>query len=451
MTWKKHLRNAVLIVIVLIAALIWYMLTPAKSRVPLASLQGPTPELPVERREALPSINFLDVAGWQGSAAPRPAPGLAVKAFATGLNHPRWLHVLPNGDVLVAESTQPYRKPSGLMDRITKYLIKKANNSDKSANRITLLRDGDGDGVAEQRSVLLTGLNSPYGMQYLDGTLYVANTDALMAFPFQPGQTKITDKGRKLLALAANAPNNHWARNVVATPDGKTLLVTIGSNSNIAEGGMAREKDRAMIKQYDIASGRTVTYAYGLRNPNGVDFAPGSNEPWTVVNERDALGPDTPPDYLTSVDYGTFYGWPYTYWGQNKDERVKQERPDLLQYTKRPNYALGPHVAALGLAFNRGDGLGPQWKGGAFIAFHGSWNRSPPSGYEVVYIPFNGRGFPTGRKPIQVLGGFLNADGDAQGRPAGLAFDRSGALLVADDASNRIWRVTRGQPSTSSP
>ncbi len=444
MTWKKHLRNVILIAIAALIGFAWYLTTPAKSRVALSDLQGPVPKLPVERVESFPSVKIASIVGWQGAAAPVPARGLAVKAFAAGLDHPRWLHVLPNGDVLVAESTQPAREATGLMDRLARSMMKRANGSDTSANRITLLRDADGDGVAEQRSVLLTGLNSPYGMQYLDDTLYVANTDSLMAFPFTPGQTKIDAPGKKLLALPAGPPNNHWARNVVATPDGKRLLITIGSNSNIAEGGMDKERDRAEIKEYTIATGQAITYAYGLRNPNGVDFNPVTGTPWTVVNERDQLGPDTPPDYFTTVDYGTFYGWPFTYWGGYEDGRVPQIRPDLKQYTKRPDYALGPHVAALGLAFNRGDALGPQYRNGAFIALHGSWNRAPPAGYEVIFIPFNARGFPTGAKPVQVLGSFLNKDGDAQGRPAGVAFDKTGVLLIADDSGNRIWRVTRG-------
>lgn len=444
MTWKTHLRNVILIAIAALIGFTWYLLTPAVSKVPFRDLQGPLPKLPDERREGFPSINFREVVRWQGSAAPRPAPGLAVKLFADGLDHPRWLHLLPNGDVLVAESTQPSRPPAGMMDRVARNLMKRANGSDVSANRITLLRDADGDGVPEQRSVLLAGLNSPYGMQYLNGTLYVANTDSLMAFPFKPGETKIDAPGKKLLDLPATPPNNHWARNVIATPDGKRLLITIGSNSNIAEGGMDKEKDRAEIKEYTIATGKSLTYAYGLRNPNGINFNPVSGTPWAVVNERDQLGPDTPPDYLTTVDYGTFYGWPFTYWGKYKDERVPQVRPDLLQYTKRPDYALGPHVAALGVVFNRSDALGARWRDGAFVSLHGSWNRSPPAGYEVVFIAFNERGFPVNAKPVQILGGFLNKDNDAQGRPAGLAFDKTGALLVADDAGNRIWRVTRG-------
>lgn len=444
MTWKTHLRNGIVIAIAVIAGLVWYLFTPDKARAPLSDLQGPQPKLQAERPESFPTIKIAKIVGWQGNAMPVPAPGLAVKPFADGLDHPRWLHVLPNGDVLVAESTQPARETKGLTDWIARKLITESNGAKVSANRITLLRDTNGDGIADQRSVLLSGLNSPFGMQYLNGTLYVANTDALMAFPFSVGQTVITAKGEKLLDLPANLPNNHWARNVVAAPDGKRLMITIGSNSNIGENGMEGEEGRAEIREYTIETRKSVTYAYGLRNPNGVDFHPASGTPWTVVNERDMLGSDGPPDYLTSVDFGTFYGWPYTYWGRYKDERVKQDRPDLLQYTKIPNYALGGHVAPIGLAFNRGTALGPQFANGAFIGLHGSWNRSPPSGYEVVFVPFNDRGFPTGAKPITVLGGFLNKDKDAQGRPAGVAFDRSGALLVADDSGNRIWRVTKG-------
>jgi glucose/arabinose dehydrogenase len=442
-TWKTHLRNGILIAIAVIIGLAWYLFTPDKARVPLADLQGPKPALQVERPEVFPSIKIADIVGWQGDAKPVAATGLAVKAFADGLDHPRWLHVLPNGDVLVAESTQPARETHGFMDWFARKLITKSNGATVSANRISLLRDTNGDGVADQRSALLSGLNSPYGIQYLNGVLYVANTDSLMAWPFSVGQTKITAKGEKLLDLPANLPNNHWARNVVATPDGERLLVTIGSNSNIGENGMKGEEGRAEIREYTIKTRKSLTYAYGLRNPNGIDFNPVSGTPWTVVNERDMLGSDGPPDYLTTVDFGTFYGWPYSYWGRYVDDRVKQERPDLRQYTKIPDYALGSHVAALGLVFNRGEALGAPFANGAFIGMHGSWNRSPASGYMVAFVPFNERGFPTGAKPRPVLTGFLNAKGDAQGRPAGVAFDKSGALLVADDSGNRIWRVTQ--------
>lgn len=443
MTWKTHLRNGILIAIAAIIGIVWYLFSPDKSRVPLSDLQGPAPKLQAERPEAFPTIRIAEIVGWKGDARPVPAAGLAVQLFAEGLDHPRSMHVLPNGDVLVAESTQPARKILGLTDWIARRLITEANGAPVSANRITLLRDTNADGVADQRSVLLSGLNSPFGIQYLNGTLYVANTDALLAFPYSVGQTSIKAKGEKLLDLPANLPNNHWTRNLLASPDGKRLLIAIGSNSNIGENGMEGEEGRAEIREYTIETRRAITYAYGLRNPIGMDIHPVTGTPWTVVNERDMLGSDGPPDYLTSVDFGTFYGWPYTYWGRYKDERVKQDRPDLLQYTKIPNYALGSHVAPIGLAFSRGVALGPQFANGAFIALHGSWNRYPPSGYEVVFVPFNERGFPTGAKPVTVLGGFLNESRDAQGRPAGVAFDKTGALLVADDSGNRIWRVAK--------
>ena len=443
MTWKTHLRNGVLIAIVAVIGIVWYLFTPDKARVPLSDLQGLQPSLQKERPEAFPTIKIAEIVGWKGDARPAAAQGLKVELFADRLDHPRNIHVLPNGDVLVAESTQPARETKGLTDWIARKLILEANGSRLSANRITLLRDADRNGVPEERHVLLTGLNSPFGMQYLDGKLYVANTDALMGFPYSLGQTRIDAKGEKLLALPASLPNNHWTRNIAATPDGKRLLIAIGSNSNIGENGMKSEEGRAEIREYTIETRRSLTYAYGLRNPVGLDFHPANGLPWTVVNERDMLGSDGPPDYLTSVDFGTFYGWPYTYWGRYRDDRVKQDRPDLLQYTKIPNYALGGHVAPIGLVFSRGETLGAQFANGAFIALHGSWNRYPASGYEVVFVPFNERGFPTGAKPVQVVGGFLNAAGDAQGRPAGLAFDGTGALLVADDSGNRVWRVSR--------
>ncbi len=447
MTRRQHIRNIALITIAAAIGGSWYLLTPDEARVPLADLQGVNPKLVDPRQEAFPTVNISKIVRWQGDAAPVPAKGLAVVAFAKGLDHPRWLHQLPNGDVIVAESTQPSREASGVGDKIAKTIIKRANGTSVSANRVTLLRDADGDGVAEFRSVLLQGLNSPFGMQLVGETLYVANTDALMAFPYKAGDTKITAPGKKIVALPAGAPNNHWARNVVADPKREKLYITIGSNSNIAEGGMDREKDRAMIKEYDLKTGEMITYAYGLRNPNGLDFNPVSGTLWTTVNERDMLGSDGPPDYMATADFGTFYGWPFTYWGGNEDRRVPQVRPELKQYTKRPDYALGPHVAALGLAFNRTDALGPQWRNGAFIGLHGSWNRSPASGYQVVFVPFDARGYPVkDAKPVEVLGGFLTKDGDAQGRPAGVLLDSKGALLVADDSGNTIWRVTSATP-----
>jgi glucose/arabinose dehydrogenase len=408
----------------------------------MEDMQGPAPKLTQVRPEKFPSIKIAKIIGWQGDAKPVPASGLKVAAFADKLDHPRWLLELPNGDVLVAESSAPDRPVKGVEDWIGRKLIDEAGGGGQSPDRITLLRDADGDGVAEFRSQLLSGLHSPFGMALVGTTLYVANTDALMAFPYTVGETKITAKGTKVIDLPANLPNNHWARNVIASRDGQSLYITIGSDSNIAEYGMEKEKDRAQIKEYNLKTKETLVYAYGLRNPNGLAFNPISGTLWTVVNERDMLGSDGPPDYLSTVDFGTFYGWPFFYWGGYEDQRVPQARPDLKQYTKRPDYALGPHVAALGLAFNTGPTLGTSFANGAFIGMHGSWNRSPPSGYKVVFIPFNERGFPTGAKPVDVLTGFLDAKGQAQGRPVGVIVDRKGALLVADDAGNRIWRVT---------
>lgn len=442
MTWKSHLRNVAIIIILLLGGGYWYLTSPDKARVALEDVQGQAPKLTPPRRENFPTINIAKVVGWPDGARPVAAPGLKVVAFADRLDHPRWLLELPNGDVLAAESWSPKRPPMGLEDRIARRIMARAGGTSSSPDRITLLRDKDGDGVAEFRSTFLEGLRSPFGMALVGDTLYVGNTDAVMAFPYKAGDTKITAKGTKILDLPASPPNNHWARNVVAAPDGQSLYITIGSNSNIAEGGMDREKDRALIRQYDLKTKQSLIYAYGLRNPNGLAFNPISGTLWTVVNERDMLGSDGPPDYLTTVDFGTFYGWPFYYWGGIQDQRVPQLRLDLQQYTKRPDYALGPHVAALGLAFNRGTVLGTRYSNGAFIGMHGSWNRYPASGYKVVYVPFNERGFPTGEKPIDVLTGFLNEKGQAQGRPAGVIIDRKGALLVADDAGNRIWRVT---------
>ena len=444
MTWKTHLRNIAILIVILLFGLYWYLFSPDKAQVALQDMQGPVPKLTPVRPEKFPSIKIAEIIGWQGEAKPVAAAGLKVAAFADKLDHPRWLLELPNGDVLVAESWAPKRPIQGMGDRIARHIMSKADGVDTSPDRITLLRDADGDGVAEFRSVLLSGLRSPFGMALVGNTLYVANTDALMAFPFSVGETRITAKGEKVMDLPHNLPNNHWARNVIADPDGQSLYITIGSDSNIAEGGMENEKDRAQIKQYDLKTKRSLVFAYGLRNPNGLAFNPISGTLWTVVNERDMLGSDGPPDYLSTVDFGTFYGWPFFYWGGYEDQRVPQARPDLKQYTKRPDYALGPHVAALGLAFNKGPTLGAQFANGAFIGMHGSWNRSPPSGYKVVFIPFNERGFPTGAKPVDVLTGFLDGKGQAQGRPVGTIVDRKGALLVADDAGNRIWRVTAG-------
>ncbi len=442
MSKRAHFRNFVIILLVAAGAGYWYLSTPDKATVELSKLTGPGPELVGQRPEAFPTIKIAEIIGWKGGAVPTAAPGLKVNAFAGDLDHPRWLYLLPNGDVLVAESSAPERPISGIQDWVARNLIMKAGGANPSADRITLLRDTNADGVADQRSVLLAGLKSPFGMALKGDTLLVANTDAVLAFPFKVGETKISAKGQKLFDLPAGTPNNHWARNLILDPSGESLYVTIGSNSNIAENGMETEKDRAQIKQYDFKTKKMISFAYGLRNPNGMAFNPISKTLWAVVNERDMLGSDGPPDYLTTVDFGTFYGWPFTYWGGIEDQRVPQVRPDLKQYTKRPNYALGPHTAPLGLTFSEGASLGSNFASGAFVGLHGSWNRYPASGYSVVYIPFNERGYPTGAKPVDVLTGFLTKAGDAQGRPVGVIFDKAGGLLVADDAGNVVWRVT---------
>ena len=445
MNWRTHAKIISGLVIVGLGGGIWYLATPTQSKVDFNKLYGPVPDLSNLEQEAFPSIVIAKVVGWQGAAKPVAAPGLQVAEFARDLDHPRWMKLLPNGDVLVAESTQPSRPAQGLGDRIAKWIMQRANGSSVSANRITLLRDSDGDGKIDLRSALLTaenGLNSPFGMELVGDTLYVANTDSLMAFPYKTGDTKISVKGEKIVPLPSSAPNNHWTRNVIASPDQKTLLVTVGSNSNIGENGLKSEEYRANVLEVYPKQKTFRIFTAGLRNPNGLAYEPKTGYLWTTVNERDQLGPDTPPDYLATVDFGGHYGWPWFYW-RLPDHRVQPQRPDLQQYVKRPNYALGAHTASLGLAFAGTAKLGPNFANGAFIGQHGSWNRKPQSGYKVIYVPFNARGFPEAKaKPIEVLTGFLNAKGEAQGRPAGVTIDKTGALLVADDSGNRIWRVT---------
>ncbi len=444
MTMRSHIRNISILVLLIAGGIWWYLSTPDRAMLNLADMQGADPKLSIMRPEKFPTVNIPEVVGWKDGAKPVARQGLTVARFASGLLHPRWLHVLPNGDVLVAESNNPTRKPRNMTDRITARLMAKSNGGLTSANRITLLRDADGDGVAEVRSVLLEGLNSPFGMQLVGDTLYVANTDAILAFPYKTGDTRISAKGENILDLPANAPNNHWARNLAYDPTKHLLFVSIGSDSNIGDEGMDAEKDRAQIKAIDLRTKEVTVWSYGMRNPTGLAINPVSKSLWTTVNERDMFGSDGPPDYLTTADFGTFYGWPFYYWGKYEDQRVPQVRQDLKQYSKRPDYALGPHVAALGLAFSPGKALGEAFANGAFVALHGSWNRSPVSGYKVIFVPFGEFGFPLkGAKPVDVLTGFL-ASGEEQvfGRPAGLAFDKRAGLLVADDAGNTVWRVS---------
>jgi glucose/arabinose dehydrogenase len=363
-----------------------------------------------------------------------------VNAYATGLDHPRWLYVLPNGDVLVAETNAPPKDSKGIKDWIMKLLKKRAGAGVPSANRITLLRDTDGDGIAETRTVFLQGLNSPFGMALVENDFYVANTDELIRFPYKPGETQITAPGVKLADLPAGPINHHWTKNVIASRDGSHLYVTVGSNSNAGEKGLEKEINRAAVLEVERETGRVRIFASGLRNPVGLAWQPQSGALWTAVNERDEIGSDLVPDYMTSLKDGGFYGWPYSYFGQHVDVRVKPQRPDLVAKTLVPDYALGAHTASLGLAFYEGNLLPKRYAGGAFVGQHGSWNREPRSGYKVIFVPFTDGG-PSGM-PEDVLDGFVNADGEALGRPVGVAVDRSGALLVADDVGNVIWRVS---------
>ena len=409
---------------------------------PESASVGPHPALPPPHATLIPTVNIAPARGWPAGATPVAAAGLAVSAYATGLDHPRWIYILPNGDVLVAETNAPPKPEDskGIKGWILRLVMKRAGAATPSANRITLLRDANGDGVAEARTVFLSGLNSPFGMALIGNDLYVANTDSIMRFPYKTGDTRITAPGVKVVDLPAGTINHHWTKNIIASRDGSRLYVTVGSNSNAGENGMQNEVNRAAIFEVDPASGSSRLFASGMRNPNGMDWQPQSGALWTVVNERDELGSDLVPDYLTSVQDGAFYGFPYSYYGQHVDARVQPQRPDLVARAVAPDYALGNHVAPLGLVFYRGSLLPQRYAGGAFIGEHGSWNRKPRSGYKVVFVAFaNGR--PVGM-PEDVLTGFVDAEGDALGRPVGVAVDRAGALLVADDVGNVIWRVT---------
>ena len=414
---------------------------------PLAAGTGPRPDLPLPRKGLIPTVHIAPAIGWPTGGAPAAAAGTRVAAFAAGLDHPRWLHVLPNGDVLVAESNAPPKPDAGFSLRgwVMGLVMKRAGARTPSANRITLLRDTDSDGVADLRSVLLEGLNSPFGMALVGDGLYVANTDAVLRFPYVAGVTRITAPGVKVMELPAGAINHHWTKSLIASPDGSRLYVTVGSNSNVAERGMQAEEGRAAIWEMDTRNGARRVFASGLRNPNGMAWEPGSSVLWTVVNERDEIGSDLVPDYMTSVRDGGFYGWPYSYFGPHVDERVKPPRPDLVAKAIVPDYALGPHTASLGLASSKGTSLPAVFADGMFIGQHGSWNRRPHSGYKVVFVPF-ASGRPSGAAPVDVLTGFLSEDGKAYGRPAGVALDQGGHLLVADDVGNVIWRVSATLP-----
>lgn len=409
---------------------------------------GPNPELAVPQQSLIPTVNVATAKGWPADTKPAPAQGLGVTAFAKDLNHPRWLYVLPNGDVLVAETNAPERPKDnrGIKGWFMSLFMKKAGAGVPSANRITLLRGLNADGSAAEKHVFAENLNSPFGMVLVGETFYVANTDALVKFPYQKGDTRLKGEGVKVVELPAGEINHHWTKNVIANADGSRLYVTVGSNSNIAENGIDKETNRAAILEVDPSTGSSRVFASGLRNPNGMALEPSTKTLWTVVNERDELGNDLVPDYLTSVRDGGFYGWPYSYFGQHIDTRVSPQRDDLVKSAVVPDYGLGAHTASLGLVFAQGNALGSTYANGAFIGQHGSWNREPAAGYKVVFVPFEG-GKPSGL-PVDVLSGFLSAQGDAWGRPVGVALDKDGALLVADDVGNRVWRVTAPQQSS---
>ena len=403
---------------------------------------GPNPVLPGPQSSLIPVVNVAEAVGWPEGRTPVPAPGFRVQAFASGLDHPRWLYRLPNGDILVAETNAP-PKPEGMdggaRGFFQRLFMKKAGARVPSPDRITLLRDADGDGVAETRTVFLQDLTSPFGMVLVGDTLYVANADAVVAFPYQAGQTRITAAGRRIADLPAGR-NHHWTKSLVASPDGSRLYVGVGSNSNIGENGLDEEVDRAAILEIDPATGARRVHASGLRNPVGMAWQPDSGRLWVAVNERDELGNDLVPDYMTSVTPGGFYGWPWSYYGQIVDTRVEPAHPEMVARALRPDYALGAHTASLGLTFGEGDLFPARFRGGAFVGQHGSWNRKPRNGYRVIFVPF-ADGRPTGG-PEDILTGFINERDEAMGRPVGVQFDARGALLVADDVGNVIWRVS---------
>ena len=400
---------------------------------------GPNPTLPDPHYFVFAPIKLSPPAGWAQGQTPKAAPGLKVTRFVGGLKHPRWLYVLPNGDVLVAESDGPgevVKRPKDVIMHLAMGSVK----ASPPGQRILLFRDTNGDGVADGHSVFIDHLNSPFGMTLVGSNFYVADTDALVRYPYRQGAVSIAEPGTKVADLPAGPINHHWTKNVIASRDGSKLYVTVGSNSNVSENGMEEEASRAAILEIDPATGAKRLFASGLRNPNGMDWEPSTGQLWTAVNERDEIGDDLVPDYITSIQPGGFYGWPYSYYGQHVDARPYPKRPDLVAKAIKPDLAVGTHAASLGFAFATGSKLGPVFQNGAFVGQHGSWNRSRPYGYKVIFIPFSG-GKPSGM-PIDVLTGFLAPSGKAYGRPVGVIIDKAGGLLVADDSGNAIWRVT---------
>jgi glucose/arabinose dehydrogenase len=415
--------------------------TPA--RVPIAAATGVNPVIPAPKQSIVPVINVVTAKGWRNVATPVAAPGLAVRPFARDLDHPRWLYVLPNGDVLVSETNAPKRPDDGkgIKGFFFRLYQRKGGGAVPSPDRIVLLRDTDGDGVADTKSVFLAGLYAPFGIALVGDALYVANSDGIVRFPYATGTTSIVAPPVKVVDLPAGRINHHWTKNVIASPDGSKLYASVGSNSNAAENDLLHEQGRAAIWEIDRLTGKHRIFATGLRNPVGLAWEPETHKLWVAVNERDELGSDLVPDYITSVRDGGFYGWPFSYYGRHVDYRVKPQRPALIERAIVPDYALGSHTASLGLAWSDARALPAQFNQGMFVGQHGSWNRKPFSGYKVIFVPFD-HGRPSG-KPVDVLTGFIQPNGDAMGRPVGVAIDKSGALLVADDVGNTVWRVTR--------
>ena len=428
--------------VMLAAASITLVACNEQASLPEQAGYGPDPQLPPPNPGWIPTVNISTGTGWPQGAMPQAGRDLKVNAFAQDLQHPRWLLPLPNGDVLVAESDAPPQQEGtgGIRGWVQSYLMQEAGSKTPSADRITLLRDADGDGVAELRTPFIAKVTSPFGMTLVGNELYVAATDAVLRYPYEPGATSITAAPQKVVDLPAGPRNHHWTKNVQASPDGTKLYVTTGSNSNVAENGMPAEEGRAAIWEVDPRTGSYRIFATGLRNPNGLGFEPTTGALWTTVNERDEIGSDLVPDYMTSVKDGGFYGWPYSYYGQNVDERVEPPQPDLVARAIKPDYALGAHTASLGLAFADGRSLPEAYRQGVFIGQHGSWNRRPAAGFRVIFVAFE-NGMPRGM-PVEVLGGFRDGEGNAMGRPVGVALDGKGGLLVADDVGNKIWRVT---------
>jgi len=429
--------------LILLAPLLTAVGCGSPARVPVAAESGVRPVIPPPRESLIPVINVVTARGWHDVPMPVAGDGLAVRAFARDLDHPRWLYVLPNGDVLVSETNAPKRPDDGkgIKGFFFRLFQRKGGGAVPSPNRIILLRDSDGDGVADTRSVFLSGLYSPFGITLVGDTLYVANSDAIVRFPYTTGATSIVAPAVKVVDLPGGRINHHWTKNVIASPDGSKLYASVGSNSNVGENGILHEQGRAAIWEIDRATGKHRVFASGLRNPVGLAWEPESRKLWVAVNERDELGSDLVPDYITSVREGAFYGWPYTYYGRHADYRVQPQRPQLVDTTTVPDYALGSHTASLGLTWSGARAMPARFTKGMFVGQHGSWNRKPFSGYRVIFVPFAG-GKPVGT-PIDVLTGFIKPNGEAMGRPVGVAIGKDGSLLVADDVGNTVWRVTR--------